>query len=124
ARNLAEGKGYTTGYIRPLSMWLLRQKQTDGGTKAPGQDAYRLREEHPHPDLANPPVYPLLLAGWMKILPFRYKIAEGTTFWISQPDLLVAFLNQLLFLLAAVLVFLIGRKVFDPSVGSVSAIVL
>ena len=121
ARNLADGKGYTTDFVRPVSMWLLKQKATDGGTKAPGPDVYRLRGAHP--DLANPPVYPLLLAAWMKVIPFHHPIASPTGFWIYQPDLMIAFLNQLCFLGAAVLVYFLGRRVFDPSVGWVSAIV-
>src|ERR1039457_6421641 len=63
ARNISQGKGYTTLVISPLSMYLVNSHARDAG--APG----RIKEMPP--DLANPPVYPVLLAGMMKVLPFR-----------------------------------------------------
>ena len=60
ARNIAEGRGYTTQFIRPLSLDILRQQG------AVSDD--RLNSEFP--DITNPPVYPLLLAGLIKVLPF------------------------------------------------------
>src|SRR5262245_47284708 len=63
ARNLAEGHGFTTQFIRPLSI-LLMQRQMPPGIPV-------LKNEHP--DLANPPVYPLILAGLMKVLPFDFE---------------------------------------------------
>src|SRR5438477_5829412 len=62
ARNLAEGRGYTTDFIRPLSV-LLRQRQAPPGIPV-------LKNEHP--DLSNPPVYPVLPAGLMKALPSHF----------------------------------------------------
>src|SRR5690606_10220672 len=47
ARNVAEGRGFTTRYIRPLSMALIMEHRSD-------RDPL-LREEHP--DLANAPLY-------------------------------------------------------------------
>src|SRR5215831_15070695 len=60
ARNLARGSGYTTEFIRPLSIYLLEKKHgVKEGAPLPDNstDPGRLREAHP--DLANPPVYPL-----------------------------------------------------------------
>jgi hypothetical protein len=119
ARNIAEGKGFTTDCIRPFSMYLLKQKQM--ADQKPGQDVYRLRE--PHPDIANPPLYPLLLAGWMKVMPFRYEIDPNVQFMTYQPDLLIGFFNQLLFAVVAVLVFLLARRAFDTGVAWVSVLV-
>src|SRR5690348_12675932 len=74
AHNLAEGKGYSTSFVRPLSIYLLRQRQQQQDSEQTNNvstpDAARLKGNHP--DLANPPVYPVLLAGLMKVLPFRY----------------------------------------------------
>jgi 4-amino-4-deoxy-L-arabinose transferase-like glycosyltransferase len=119
ARNISQGKGFTTDYVRPFSMYLLKQKQA--ADKKPGQDVYRIREAHP--DIANPPLYPLLLAGWMKIMPMRHEIDPNTQFMTHQPDLLIGLLNQILFIIAAVLVFLLARRVFDTGVAWVSAFV-
>src|ERR1043166_5445973 len=72
-RNLSRGKGYTTLFVRPLSIYLVKTRNAiRHGTPNPGgsPDEARLREMHP--DLANPPVYPCVLAGLMKGLPFQY----------------------------------------------------
>ncbi len=68
ARNISEGKGYTTLFIRPLSLYLVetRNEAKLGAAPAnPTADYSRIKGMHP--DLANPPVYPLVLAGWMKV---------------------------------------------------------
>jgi hypothetical protein len=81
-----------------------------------------------HPDLANPPVYPLLLAGLMKVMPFHYAVDSKTPFWSEngtfsryQPDFLIAAFNQILLLAAIVLTFFLARKLFDPGVAWLSA---
>ncbi len=114
ARNIAEGKGYTTDFIRPISIYLLQKQR--------GEDKPVLKE--PHPDLANPPVYPSILAGLMKILPFKYEIIRGSLFWRYQPELIVAFFNQVLFLVAIFMVFRLATRLFDASVGWASAVIL
>src|SRR6187551_3011073 len=48
ARNISEGKSYTTQVVRPLSIHLLQNHRAD-------HDALL---KTAHPDLANPPVYP------------------------------------------------------------------
>ena len=63
-RNLAQGRGYTTQFIRPFSIYLIQernQSRTGKSTAALAADPAQLRG--PHPDLANPPVYPVVLAG-------------------------------------------------------------
>src|SRR5437588_1546136 len=68
ARNVAQGKGYTTQFIRPLSVYLVesQRRHQRALTNTPNSDLGLLKANHP--DLANPPAYPLLLAGWMKVL--------------------------------------------------------
>jgi hypothetical protein len=76
ARNISEGKGYTTLFIRPLSLYLV-QKHNAGGMRRPRSPARNPRfraNQTAHPDLANPPVYPVVLAGLMKVLPFQYAV--------------------------------------------------
>jgi len=110
-RNLAEGKGFCTEFIRPFSMHLLKQHRGEGA----------LQEER-HPDLANAPLYPLLLAGVLKVMPFRHpKLAEAKSFDVYRPDLWIAGFNQLLFFLAVWLVFRLARRLFDEPVAWVSA---
>src|SRR5215831_110400 len=104
ARNVATGKGYSTSFIRPFSMFLLRRHAEQNPGQAEGLgDLTRVKERHP--DISNPPVYPLLLAGVMKVLPFKYLIPErAQTFWSDngrfaryQPDFLISAFNQLIF---------------------------
>jgi hypothetical protein len=112
ARNLSEGRGYVTKSIRPLSLSIWQKKAGSG----PGQRRIPL----PMPDLNNPPVYPLLLAGVMKVLPFRFT---ATDYWFYQPERLIAMFNQVIFFAAILLLFRIARRLFDSRVAWVSSLV-
>ena len=129
ARNIAQGRGYTTDFVRPFSVFLVRQwneAQSAGKSADPNADFAKIQQAHP--DLANPPVYPLLLAGWMKVLPFQWQVQEKKNFWSEdghfaryQPDFLIVLLNQLLLVVVVWQTFLIARKLFDPEVAWLSA---
>ena len=70
ARQLAEGKGYSTLFIRQLSISLVKERnlaRAKSGATVESNDPAMIKEV-PHPDLANPPVYPVLLAGLMKVV--------------------------------------------------------
>ena len=115
ARNISERRGYTTDYLRPASLALVK-------AHSPGQN---LQLASGHPDLANPPVYPYLLAGWMKVVPMKYAITDPRKglFRIHQPDLMVAILNQILLLASVVALFFLARSLFDePAAWLVAAI--
>ena len=77
------------------------------------------------PDITNPPVYPMLLAGLMKVLPFEFEIdlQKANEFKRYQPEFLIWLLNQALFFVAVIQVFRLGEKLFDPSVAWCSALV-
>src|SRR5450432_2440835 len=75
ARNISEGKGYTTLFLRPFSLYLVQRHNEAKSPLALTNAAFDFAQiKTAHPDLANPPVYPLLLAGLMKVLPFDYKV--------------------------------------------------
>jgi hypothetical protein len=130
ARNISEGKGYSTLFIRPLSIYLVKRTNQQEPDKALSADPAQLKGMHP--DLANPPVYPVLLAGIMKVLPFNYKLPiKPRPFWTNrgafyryEPDFLIGLFNQLLLLLMIVLLFFVARRLFDPSVARLSAILM
>jgi hypothetical protein len=132
ARNISGGDGYTTLFIRPFSMFLLSQKaQEKQGAPENGKQADFSRLKRGHPDISNPPVYPVVLAGLMKILPFNYAVERTKPFWNTsgvpwrhQPDFLIIWFNQFLFFIVIVLVFLWARRLFDASVARTSAILL
>ena len=132
ARNIAEGKGYTTLFLRPLSLYLV-QAHSEAGTPLSLTNANFdfAHVKSAHPDLANPPVYPVLLAGLMKILPFHYALDLKKPFWSDngkfsryQPDFLIALFNQILLVAAIVLTFFLARKLFDAGVAWLSAILM
>ena len=134
ARNIAGHKGYTTLFIRPLSIYLVQKTADDKlGPPAVRDVTDRAQLKGMHPDLANPPVYPLALAALMKTLPFHYPVAgqksfwnrfEGDAFWWYQPDFLISLFNQVLFLITVGIVFLLARRLFDSGVAWVSSVVL
>jgi hypothetical protein len=129
ARNLAEGRGYTTLFIRPFSLYLVQshnQVQAADALASAGTDFAEIKAAHP--DLANPPVYPLALAGLMKVLPFHYPLnlqngfwSNAGNFWRYEPDFLIASFNEVLLLVVVVLTFFLARTLFDTSVAWLSA---
>jgi len=134
ARNLAEGKGFATQFIRPLSLYLverrLKGKLAVMSESAPKEQREALldvlRLKAPHPDLANAPLYPLVLAGLMKMLPFQFAIPamRERGFERYQPEVLIGLFNQGLFFVSLVLAFFLARRLFDPGVAWVSVAIL
>jgi 4-amino-4-deoxy-L-arabinose transferase-like glycosyltransferase len=128
-RNIAQGKGYTTLFVRPFSIYLVKQRNRERGTApAAGKLADPGELRGMHPDLANPPVYPVVLAALMKVLPFDYTASSTVRFWSSggrfwwfEPDFLIAVFNQLLLLASVALVFFLARRLFDSGVAWLSA---
>ncbi|MDB6121608.1 MAG: hypothetical protein JWQ71_601 [Pedosphaera sp.] len=129
ARNIAEHKGYKTSFIRPFSIFMLERTATEKFGLAPiGDQTDRGHVRGLHPDISNPPVYPIMLAGLMKALPFKYPIGapksiwnRGGAFWMYQPDFLISVFNQVLLMIAVVIVFFLARSLFDNSVAWASA---
>ena len=66
ARNLSEGQGFTTGFVRPFSLHLVKRHRADGDPLLADR----------HPDLANAPIYPALLVRRRRLL--RRPAAEST----------------------------------------------
>jgi hypothetical protein len=132
ARNLADGKGYTTLFVRPFSLYLVQSHNQGDAADAlvtVGTDFAKIKTAHP--DLANPPVYPLVLAGLMKILPFHYPLDLKGAFWSSdghfwryEPDFLIASFNEALLLVVVALTFFLARRLFDSSAAWLSAILV
>jgi hypothetical protein len=120
ARQISRGDGFTTHFVRPLSVALVERHQMSQSERT--GDFALLREDHP--DLANPPLYPLVLAGAMKLLPFDHDIPGGRPVRRHQPDMLLGFINQALFFVLVWLVFGLARRWFDEPVAWLSAILL
>jgi hypothetical protein len=140
ARNLAEGRGYTTLFIRPLSLHLVfrtltnkladLQPDAEGRPRRPPspQESKWIRLMHleePHPDLANAPLYPVLLAGWLKLMPYGYDASTATQSAPSyKPDRWISVFNQGLFVLAGVMLFGLARRLLDEPAAWLTVAVL
>lgn len=132
ARNLAAGEGFTTKFIRPFSIYLVKQRNESKRGVAPvGVFADYAQLKGAHPDLANPPVYPVVLAGLMKVMPFKPKIETTKPFWNRdgrfwryQPDFVIAVFNELIFIGIVVLTFFLTRRLFDVNVAWLAALLL
>ena len=114
ARNIAEGKGYTTDFVRPLSITLVQRV---------GEGERSSVLDPSHPDLANAPVYPVLLAGLMKVLPFDWEM-QAKNFRRYQPEVLIGIFNQVLFFMALFLTFIVARRLFDTAVAWLAVVIL
>lgn len=149
ARSISEGQGFTTQFVRPLSIYLVKSHNQDRLTSTETNsrpDYAQLKGSHP--DLANPPVYPLVLAGAMKVLPFNFQVDVTKPFWSVpnarlagmsaedqktapprmfaryQPDFLIALLNQALLIGVAAMTFFLARRLFDLAVAWMSFVLV
>lgn len=112
ARNLAEGKGFTTDFIRPAGIYYLKQKTGE------------VRLNGDHPDLANAPLYPWLLSWWMRVGGFVYEVGNPDAFEAYQPEERIGWFNQFWLILAVLGTWCLASKLFDSYVGWIAAIVV
>jgi 4-amino-4-deoxy-L-arabinose transferase-like glycosyltransferase len=132
ARNISEGKGYTTLFIRPFSLYLVQAHNSAQSTVSLTNANPDLAEiKSAHPDLANAPVYPFVLAGLMKTVKFQYPVNMKKAFWTNngnfwryQPDFYIAIFNEALLLVVVMLTFFLAKKLFDSNVAWLSAILV
>jgi hypothetical protein len=133
ARNVSEGKGFTTECVRPFSIYLLQKhNHAVNAGRPPGTNAVDYAEIYgPHPDLANPPVYPALLAGLFKVTSPDWKLDLKDTFWGGggrfqryKPEFMIAVLNQLLMVAAVWLTFMVARLIFDATLAWLAALLM
>ena len=134
ARNVSEGKGFTTDFVRPFSLYLLKMhakkvkrgelKVEDGAGEPDGKPEGMVAAVERCPDLSNGPVYPLVLAGVLKVMPFGYPdVSSARGFTTYSPEVWIGGFNQLLLVVCACLVFSLARRLFDEPVAWVSAAV-
>jgi len=131
ARHVAAGQGYTTDFIRPFSVFLISKHNHElhAGEIVATNVVDFAELNAPHPDLANPPVYPTVLAGFLKIWPPEWQTqtrkpfwAEGGRFQRYEPEFRIALLNQALLLVLVALTFLIAKKLFDAQAAWLTAL--
>ena len=113
-RQLAAGEGCTTTVRYPQTLAVLRAH----GGKPDFTRAW--------PELQQPPLYPALIGGAISVLPARWTHALFQKAPVPPDgfgaDYLLLVLNVVLLWLAAWLSFLLGRRLFDASVGLLASL--
>jgi hypothetical protein len=130
ARHVAEGQGFTTDFIRPFSVYLVQKHNLPAPGAIPATNTVDFaRLNGPHPDLANAPVYPALLAGLFKVWSPDWKVETRQPFWSSggkflryKPEFYITILNQFLLLVIVALTFFVARKLFDVYAAWLAAV--
>ena len=113
ARNIARGQGFQTYTIRPLSLWQMK-------TYGPDHDP-RIMD---HPDLYNPPLYPLVLAGLFKLVPETvFRFIETDRVFAPERWVILPF-NALCLLASILLVYFWARQLFDNRVAIMAGFLL
>ena len=134
ARNISEGKGYTTLFVRPFSLYLMQRHNEAGAARARGRK-FRFRpcqSRAPGPrqsagvsgvagGLDEGPAVSLQVdkSTWSENDPAA-KVRRGG-FSRYQPDFLIAVFNQIFLLAVVVLTFFIAHKLFDAAAAWLSA---
>jgi len=113
ARHIARGEGFETGVIRPLSLWQLKTYRADHNPMFEN-----------HPDLYNPPLYPLMLAGLFRFMaPAKFEAKVNDLLYGPERWVIVPF-NQLCLLLTLLLVYWWARQLFDQRVAVTAGLLL
>jgi len=124
ARNVSEGKGFTTDFVRPFGLYLLKRHAARQVKEVQSAELRMQSQIEACPDLSNAPVYPLVLAGVLKLMPFGYPdVSSARGFTAYSPEVWIAGFNQLLLVVCVCLVFSLARRLFDEPVAWVSAAV-
>ena len=109
ARNFAESGRLDTQCVRPFAIGRLAARSPAGGNAVIGQ-----------PDLLHPPVWPAILAGAFHLVGMP-KPGTPTTSYVNGMDYLPVATSHFFTALAAILVWLLGCKLFDHRVGVLAA---
>lgn len=117
-RGLSEGRGFSTQIIRPVGLHLQAPRAQEQG-RDPRQIILGA-----HPDISHPPVYPLMLGALFKVLPEKwvYGVEAGPK---RRPpaEVAVGCLNFGGFMALALLLFQIGRRWFEASIGVMAVVI-
>jgi hypothetical protein len=133
ARNLAAGHGFSTEFIRPFSVYLIQKHNhalmPDKNASTNAVDYAQIQGWHP--DLANAPLYPLVLAGLLTLHTPDWQVERHKSFWSEggrfvryKPEFYIALFNQLLLLVVVWLTFLVARKIFDAPAAWLAALLV
>jgi len=125
ARQILRHQGFTTEFLRPQALAQLRDYSTNQSLQSGKPrdlfpaDLFPPGTPRILPDTYNPPGYPYLLATWFHFVHPEFdqlpkEMAEGLMY---SPDRWIPLLNQAFLILTALLVFALGRRLFDERVA-------
>jgi len=112
AKQLADGKGFTTLFVRPLALWQVRSNL---GNDAPSITAF--------PETLTPPLYPILLAAAFKVgvvgklISFEISGDALKGFRLYGPDALILVFHLVFLILSAFVVYGWASRQFDVGTG-------
>ena len=109
ARNIADGKGFTTKYIRPFAIWQLE----NAGKEVPSEN---------FPDFFNSPLNPFVNALPLKLVQSQWKLSPTDLIYIG--DRVIAGTAIVFFLLSVVIWYLIGKKLFDQKLSLIGCAII
>ncbi len=113
ARQIAEGRGFTTLFIRPFHIYLLEKHEGEHRELA-------LRQ----PEIGQAPLYPYLLGNVFRLTGTKYDFPTGQTFFQFGPDAKMCVVSELLLLLSVLVFYLTARRVVERRIAVVSSVIL
>jgi 4-amino-4-deoxy-L-arabinose transferase-like glycosyltransferase len=130
ARQIVRGQGFTTEFLRPHAVAQLRDYAVSQSlmTGKPRDlfppDQFPPGKPRILPDTYNPPGYPYLLAAWFYLIhpEFDQLPSAMSESHIYSGDRWIPLLNQIFLLMTAILVFALGRRLFDERVAWMSMV--
>jgi len=129
ARQIERHQGFTTYFIRPYALTqVATYKAAHGQAELFPDSLYPSTSPRSIPDTYNAPAFPLLLAGFFKVIGVDFDESVGSmqAHHAFAGDRWIPFLNATFILLTAGLMFFLGWRLFDERVawmGSVAFIV-
>jgi hypothetical protein len=117
ARRIAQGEGFATGVNYPQAVAFLRER------------GVRFDPQRPYPDVYQAPLYPMVIAGALRLSWLLPRVTRDTLFAAAPPppygyaaDYLLLGVNVALFWLAVWLAFDLGLRLFGAPAGWLAAI--
>jgi len=125
ARQIVRGQGYTTKFLRPQAVAQFRDYAVSRGeTTLFPPDRFPAGVPRILPDTYNAPGYPCLLAAWFFIShpEFDQVPRAMSTNHSYSGDRWIPLLNQFFMVLTAILIFVLGKRLFDDRVAWISVV--
>lgn len=119
ARNWAHSNQLNTNVIRPASMWYLIEKGQDENPRIGVVKDADGNTRSMHPDILHPPAYPMIIGTFFKMLKPSFVMGGREAKYKPEQTIIVPF-GLACTLFSGVLIYFIGRRMFDKRVGLLS----